>query len=951
MASLERDEEGRLKSYAIPPSKSLIEEVASHLVEEDRDFSSSLVVFPGKRPPHFLRKFLAEREKSDFIPPRIFSMDEFIDFVYEGCLRRWDRKLEIIDAVAILHQVHKNSSHPLGRESFLSPDRFFPIGLKLYSDLEELCIEGVSPRRVKEIEFLGREKIPEPTAQRLQSISHFYESFYKKMEEGRWSTRSSRYRMVSDAVDQVDLSPFRRIIFAGFFALTRSEKELFRSLLKHENTLFIFQEGSGIDLSGFGIRPEGEQPSGEPEIHFYSSPDTHGQVFAVSRLLRDKLDGKEVLDEKTVIVLPSPETLFPLYHHGLNHLKPEAYNVSLGYPLQRTPLFNFFNNVMELILSMDGDRVYVPHYVKVVLHPYVKNIYFEGKAETTRVLFHAIEEGLTRQKTRKFVSLQEIEKDEIIAQLLKERLLGTEGNLPLNRLREHLTSIHENTIGKMLFFNNVGDFARKLKEVIEYIYQNSTARLHPFFYPYAESFVTHLDLVQRSLMKDIEFEERRSYFTLVKKSLMAAYTPFVGTPLRGVQVLGFLETRNIPFERVFFLDVNEGVVPNATREEFFLPFKARQGLGLPTYQDRERLMAYTFETLIRGAKEVHLLYVENDERVRSRWIERLLWERQKREGRRDEGKDVRAVQYRVSLQTQAPRPIEKSEEMIEFLRAYSYSATSLDTYLRCPLQFYYQYVLGLRERKAISEEIEREEVGLFVHQVLHDYFRNKIGRILSEKEMSLRELEQTLRSRFEKSYGPSPTGEAYLLRRQIERHLKDFIRGYQIPKIKMAPTEIIGLEQKIEVVKDSFRFGVRLDRIEKRGDRTVILDYKTSANPKPLTINFRKLNLDTREAWPEVIGTLQLPLYTLIYSEATRAHSKDVDSMFLLLGKTRVDEGIELPLFEDGDDRQERLNDLHRMIFILLGEIVDPCRPFEAPRMERWACRGCPFGQICTNQE
>src|SRR4030043_2223705 len=111
-------------------------------------------------------------------------------------------------------------------------------------------------------------------------------------------------------------------------------------------------------------------------------------------------------------------------------------------------------------------------------------------------------------------------------------------------------------------------------------------------------------------------------------------------------------------------------------------------------------MAYSFEILIRGAKEVHLLYVESDQRVRSRWVEKLLWERQKREGRRDEGKDVRSAQYRVSLQTQAPHPIEKSEEMTEFLRDYSYSPTSLDTYLRCPLQFYYQYVCGLREREA-----------------------------------------------------------------------------------------------------------------------------------------------------------------------------------------------------------------------------------------------------------
>jgi hypothetical protein len=110
--------------------------------------------------------------------------------------------------------------------------------------------------------------------------------------------------------------------------------------LKHENTFFIFQEGSGVDLSSFGIRLEGEQPSGEPELHFYSSPDTHGQVFTVSQLLKDRLHGKEALNEKTVIVLPSPETLFPLYHHGLNHLKSDEYNVSPGHPPENN-LFTF----------------------------------------------------------------------------------------------------------------------------------------------------------------------------------------------------------------------------------------------------------------------------------------------------------------------------------------------------------------------------------------------------------------------------------------------------------------------------------------------------------------------------------------------------------------------------------------------------------------------------------
>ena len=49
----------------------------------------------------------------------------------------------------------------------------------------------------------------------------------------------------------------------------------------------------------------------------------------------------------------------------------------MGYPLHRTPVYGFFNNLMELVASMEGERVYVPDYLKFVLHPYAKNIFQE----------------------------------------------------------------------------------------------------------------------------------------------------------------------------------------------------------------------------------------------------------------------------------------------------------------------------------------------------------------------------------------------------------------------------------------------------------------------------------------------------------------------------------------------------------------------------------------------
>jgi len=61
-------------------------------------------------------------------------------------------------------------------------------------------------------------------------------------------------------------------------------------------------------------------------------------------------------------------------------------------------------------------------------------------------------------------------------------------------------------------------------------------------------------------MKEITFTERSSYFNFFRKYIMTCYTPFEGTPVKGLQVLGFLETRNLRFDRVFILDANEEVL-------------------------------------------------------------------------------------------------------------------------------------------------------------------------------------------------------------------------------------------------------------------------------------------------------------------------------------------------------------------------------------------------------
>ena len=156
---------------------------------------------------------------------------------------------------------------------------------------------------------------------------------------------------------------------------------------------FVFQDGEGMreKLSDWesGLRPSAQAVNAtdrKPRIRLMQSPDGHGQVFALNALLKEP-------DERTVIVLPSAETLFPVQRHCLSRFDRESYNISLGYPLVRTPVYGFLNDLMELIGSMDGERVYVP----AISHLHAASLHQEravrGSAAATRVLLHAMEEA------------------------------------------------------------------------------------------------------------------------------------------------------------------------------------------------------------------------------------------------------------------------------------------------------------------------------------------------------------------------------------------------------------------------------------------------------------------------------------------------------------------------------------------------------------------------------
>ncbi len=939
-----------MKAHLLPPRTSLVDEIAAELDHEGRDFSMNLVVFPGKRPAHFLRKTIAGRSGGSFVPPVILSMDDFIDRAFLSIDER--RKIDPLDAVALLHDIHCSINERIGGDGFRTLDAFFPIGLKLYRDLEELLIERISVNRLREIGIEPVEAMPGPSQQRVASFEIFYERFYQKINEECLSTRSLRYRIVAEKIEVTDVRKFRKIIFAGFFALTVSEKEIFNKLYSFDNTLFFFQDGPYIRemLEQIGISvEEANQACGLPSVVFTGSPDTHGQVFAIADMIAPLRDVGGI-DEMSVVILPLAETLFPLLRHGLPDFEDTDFNISLGYPLIRTPLFGFLHSLMDLIAAAEGSRIYIPAYITFMLHPYAKNIYFGGRAETTRILFHTIGEYYARHTAKTFVALEEIESDDRLFSLVMERLPDDENHITAGAMRDHLAGIHRRTIRPFLDPVDVRDFSQKCIALLTYIAEHCTARMHPLFSPFCEAFIESLDAIAQSMLGTRRFEERTNYFMFFRRYLMTRHAPFEGTPLRGLQVLGLLETRNIRFDRVFVLDANEDILPDTRREDSLLPGRAREILGLPTYRERDKLAAYYFDVLVKGAQEVCIFFVENSRKEKSRFVEKILWDMQRRDRTTENSDYVRSLQYGVHLENRVPQPVPKTAVTRDFLSRFSYSATALDTYLACPLRFYYHFVLRVAERPAVDGGIERTDIGNLVHTALADYFGARLGRPLTGRDLNPVEMTECIRSIVESSFGVGLSGRGYLLMRQVQRRLGDFLAQYCGPLSREIPVTMIEVERKMKAPFRGFLISGKIDAVQKRGDRTCIVDYKTSANRNALRILFNRLDPEQRDTW-SAIGSLQLPIYRILYAHEKKIGRAGIDALFLLLGMTQVNREIEVPLFpKEGGDSETLSATLDEVMFRLLSDITDPSMPFYPTANRKKNCPICDYTCICGTQ-
>ncbi|MCX7029974.1 MAG: PD-(D/E)XK nuclease family protein [Spirochaetes bacterium] len=946
----------------IAPGADLVSAIADRIVDRSADrgaLRDALVLLPGKRIGHFLRRELARRVGTAFAPPRIVTLGDLVDELFD----RWNEgRLPLarpIDAVALLHDVQVAADRPLGGSSFMSLDDFLPLGLRIFEAVEELLIEGVAADAVGGVQALIEEGVPAAARERLATLRSFYDALYPAIAAAGLSTRSSRIRAVAERLAAGDFAPYQVVVAAGFVELRAAERRILTVVGSLPTATLLLRDGPGLAplLEALGApraaarkprRQDGAPPAREgssdaarrPEVHFHRSPDAHGQVFELAGLLQTP-------DPRAVVVLPSPDTLFPLLNHCLSRFDGRMdYNVSLQYPLTRTPLAGFFADLMQLAGSMQAGRVYVPDYLAFLLHPYTKNALLDGRAETNRVLLHRVEERLAETGGRAFVTLAEIESDRRLFEQAAEAL-GAEGPGP-ERLAGHLTAIHRDTLGRFQRFADVREFIDRCIDLVEWVHERTTARSHPYFTPFAEHFLEALADIRGSLLADRVFEGTAGYFGLLRRYLASREVPFDGTPLHGLQVLGLLETRGLGFERVFVLDANEGLLPAVPRDDPLLPLPVRRALGLPTPRDRELAARHHFEELASGCRELHLFSVYDGKAEPSRFVERLLWERQREDRILDAESLVTPVHYRMSLVTPPPGPVAKTPEVSARLPAMSFSASSLDAYLACPLRFYHSRVLGLREKDEATGEVDRLGIGMLVHEAITGFLAPHCGTPAIEPgSLDAREMDQVAVDRFRARFGDPGAGPLRLIADQVRRQLGRFVDGWLRPMAERTRLSVTGLEQEIEATWQDRLLKGRLDAVFDRDGRPWIVDWKTGHKTDRILGQHADLIPGDRSTWQAGLGSTQLPLYLLLHAAQEGRHALAADAAFVMLGRSRLDAEAEAPLFGDRDQAATLWPRIEETLRRLIDEILDPSVPFAPAEDLAAACRYCPYTTIC----
>ena len=954
--------------------ESFLSQVADCLYREYGEGVSNLqILFPSRRARLFFSDTLAQLSDRPFWEPSFVSIDDIMEEL--SGLRAGDHIRLITELYKVYSSYHEepfDSFYFWGEmllADFDSVDKYRIDANMLFTNISDLKnlendLSYLTPEQRRVIlqfwKSFGAEHDFSEVKRRFvtiwQSLAAVYHDFRKRLEDQGMAYTGMIYRKVTDRIkagETFESLTGRHYVIAGFNALSECEKILFDYLQKQCFVDFFWDYDhyyldDADQEAGLFLR---ENIARFPQrLTFHSASDSFRNaktirvISAPSDTLQCKYVGEfltetrkivgQPLGKETVVVLTDENLLIPVLHSIPPQI--ERINVTMGYPLRQTLVYSFVERLISLQIRKRVGKEQIAFYHQDVLglltHPFLA----EQDTGKTQELAQEI---IARQRI--YIGSEQLARSEF----LRAVFLPTEGEW--SDLATYLIDI----LGRISISTHGLDMTQiERDQRIEYV----------------AVVVDHLRMLQNSLNGCGVKLSVQVFASLLRRMLQTVRIPYTGEPLNGVQVMGILETRNLDFEHVVILSVNDDTFPGNRATSFsFIPYNLRIAYGLPTPLHHEGVYAYYFYRLLQRARRIDLVYCSrSDEKSsgeQSRYIYQLEYESPHQILRRNIGLDV-------NLSANNPIVVAKrglvAEQLQQFLQKGGprLSPTSFYHYIECPLKFYFHSVARLKKDDEVTEEVDSPMFGTILHHAMEVLYTPTIG--MPDPRPYLKTLihspqvddavnrairEEYLRSADaqEEDYG----GNLLLVKDIVCRYINTCILPFDVAAERF---EVLELEKGVNCdfpfeqsgEKRILRFGGQADRIDRLENGTIrVVDYKTGAPH----IEFRGIEaLFSKCAADRSAAALQTLLYAMMLY-----HTQRVDVQPALYYVRQMNAKGYVPLLSDKGAAQRYVTgyldyavEFEQKLREVLGSLFDLETPF-TPCEDSTPCQWCDYNKIC----
>ena len=916
-----------------------IDNLARKILDDYTELEHLVVILPSERAVKYLGNSLFKLNDGPLIAPEMLTIDRWVR-------AQFDQIIEPTRLLIVLFEAYGQTDEGKG-QSF---ETFLTWGATLLSDFNDLDRYMVDQaqifknlKSIKELEswHIDEENYSESQLKFMafwEQIPTLHTKLMDQLNKRSQLTLSQAYRKLAE--ETLTLIPSdKKYIFAGFNALSKAELQIIKNLIKrgdaefiidadvyyldndqHEAGSFLRDDLAFLEQKNANFIQDNIQHSPIDFTVIECSQHT-GQIKVAATELA-KLNQTE-LDE--TLVLLADETLIHSLVKNIPANVGKA-NITLGLPLQQTPVKSW----VDLLFTIQENKKRFR----------TKALYFK---DFQRILNHVFCLASLPDEEKK--QLSSIEQDSIrknkVFQLV-ERM-----NLPPNA-KELFELVTED-------WNE--DWYTALEKIrrLNVLFVDSFAPIHEFERTTIQVFDQAMRGFESLLKEGIPNMEMRSFKLLLNQHWSTSTIAFHGNPTNGLQIMGLLETRMIDFKNLIILGLNEGKLPNNNPIRTLIPMDLRAAFNLPSTREKQGLFAHHFYRLLHQATKVLATYTAAAEQIGSNEASRYLMQIEMELTKANPSIQWKKLFYHVPFADRATlntTQIQKTPEVLNRIHEFldkPLSASAVNKYMICPLDYYYRYLVEFGEDKEVEEEIENNTFGSIIHKTLEDLFkpyaqRDQQGVYVQPAPPPVREkdvlkmldtFKNSLYKGFLDHFGQDEslfkTGKnrlSYEMAIEITKNVLkkelEFIQGLDEPLY----IEQIEAEMHTEILVP-FENGTRklkfkgfIDRIDRIGNRYRVIDYKTGKVKKEQVV----YQTTTKGLIPSFLKSkhaFQLALYCLFFKDKYGVMPDEAKITSLI----NVNEDFYLTV-KDGN-LADMIPVVHELLSEILEQMFDETQPFE----------------------